>query len=62
MLIKSVGKNYSSLLSSEMWPKIQSTLLGNTSDFKTKESLENFKVVLANTRQALVSDTTMQNW
>ena len=61
MLVKAIGKNYSALLSSANWPKVQSALLKNVSDFKNAESLENFKTVLANTRNALISDTTMQN-
>ena len=61
MLTNSLTKNYSALLSSSNWPKVQSALLRNTSDFTSAASLESFKVVLANTRNALVSDTTMQN-
>lgn len=61
MITKSIGKNYSSLLSSEKWPRVEKVLLSNRRDFKTRESFENFKTILANTRRALVSDTTMQN-
>ena len=61
MITKSIGKNYSSLLSSEKWPRVEKVLLSNRRDFKTRESFENFKTILANTRKALVSDTTMQN-
>jgi len=61
MLTTSLGKNYSSLLSSKNWPKVEHALLRNTKDFKSKESLENFRTILANTRHALVSDTTLQN-
>lgn len=61
MLTKSVNKNYSSILSSERWPSVQAALLSKPKEFKTKESYENFKTILANTRHALLSDTTMQN-
>jgi hypothetical protein len=59
MLTKAIGKNYAALLSSSNWPKVQSALLKDTKDFKSRESLESFKVILANTRNALVSDTTI---
>jgi len=61
MLTSSIGKNYSALLSSKNWPKVEHALLKNTRDFKNRESYDNFKTILANTRKALVSDTTMQN-
>lgn len=61
MLTSSINKNYSALLSSKNWPKVEHALLKNTRDFKNRESFDNFKTILANTRKALVSDTTMQN-
>ena len=62
VLSKNVNKNYSSLLSSAMWPQVESKLLaGASKDFKSRESFENFKVILANTRNALLSDTTISN-
>lgn len=61
MLTRSIGKNYSALLSSANWPKVEKALLRDTKDFKNRESYDNFRTILANTRKALVSDTTMQN-
>ena len=61
MISTAIGKNYSSLLSSTNWPKVQAVLLKDKKDFRNREAYENFKIVLANTRNALVSDTVIQN-
>lgn len=51
-------KDYTALLSAKVWPKVEGKLLANV---KNPGIRNNLKVVLANTRQALLADTTMQN-
>jgi len=51
-------KDYTALLSSKVWPRVESKLLANV---KNPIMYNNLKIVLANTRQALLADTTMQN-
>lgn len=51
------NKNYTALLSNKIWPQVQQRLLAGTKGYQ-RQALE---TVLANTRQALLADTTMQN-
>lgn len=51
------NKDYSALLSNRVWPSVQDRLLSGLKGYE-KNTL---KTVLANTRQALLSDTQMQN-
>jgi hypothetical protein len=51
------NKDYTALLSNKIWPQVQERLLSGTKGYQ-RQSLE---TVLANTRQALLADTTMQN-
>mgnify|MGYP000856083713 CR=1 FL=1 len=51
-------KDYTVLLSEKVWPRVEKQLLGGISD---REIQKNLKTVLANTRNALLADTAMQN-
>ncbi len=51
-------KDYTALLSSQVWPRVEKTLLAGIRD---KSMRKNMSVVLANTRNALLADTSMQN-
>jgi len=51
-------KDYTVLLSEKVWPRVEKQLLGGISD---RETQKNLKTVLANTRNALLADTAMQN-
>lgn len=53
-----MNKDYTALLSAKVWPKVEGKLLANV---KNAGIRNNLKTVLANTRQALLADTTMQN-
>lgn len=51
-------RDYTALLSERVWPRVEKQLLGGVSD---KGLQNNLKTVLANTRNALLADTAMQN-
>lgn len=53
-----VKKDYTALLSNKVWPEVQNKLLAGIQNGQTRDAM---KTVLANTRQALLADTTMQN-
>lgn len=51
-------KDYTALLSERVWPRVERQLLGGIAD---RGLQRNLKTVLANTRSALLADTSMQN-
>lgn len=56
-MLSQFNKDYSALLSNRNWPIVENKLLRGVRG----EMAENLKTVLANTRQALISNTQMQN-
>jgi hypothetical protein len=51
------NKDYTALLSANVWPRVEASMLNG---IKAGTMRDNLKVVLANTRQALLADTQMQ--
>jgi len=51
-------RDYTALLSERVWPKVERQLLAGVND---KQVYKNMKVILANTRNSLLADTTMQS-